>query len=59
MKHSKFSAIVLLYNLKFMGGWSNTSFSLLLEFFNKLIPQEARLAKHTYQAKKVHEGLEA
>jgi len=42
-KHSKLGAIIHLYNLKCMGGWSNTHFSLLLEFINELLPTDAYL----------------
>jgi hypothetical protein len=36
-RHSKLGAIVHLYNLKCMGGWSNSHFSSLLEFINQLL----------------------
>jgi hypothetical protein len=36
-KYSKLSAIVYLYNLKCMGGLSNTIFTSLLEFINQLV----------------------
>jgi hypothetical protein len=56
-KHSKLGAIVRLFNLKCMGGWSNTLFSLLLELINELIPSEASLPKDTYEAKKYMKDL--
>jgi hypothetical protein len=51
MKHSRFSAIVGLYNLKCMGGWSNSSFTWLLRFLKELIPFKASLPKDTYEVK--------
>jgi hypothetical protein len=51
-KHSKFSAIVGLYNLKCMSRWSNASFTWLLGFINELIPSEVSLSKDTYEVKK-------
>ncbi|GLT69206.1 hypothetical protein SLA2020_413750 [Shorea laevis] len=56
-KHSKLGAIVRLYSIKCMGGWSNTSFSMLLEFINELIPSDASLPKDTYEAKKYMRDL--
>jgi len=40
-----------------MGGWSNTSFSMLLKFINELMHPDASLPKDTYEAKKVLEGF--
>jgi hypothetical protein len=51
-KHSKLGAIVRLYSIKCIGGWSNTSFSMLLEFINELMHSDASLPKDTYEAKK-------
>jgi hypothetical protein len=52
-KHSKLSAIVNLYNLKCLGGVSNTAFSTLLDFFNELLPANGEaLPRSTYEAKK-------
>jgi hypothetical protein len=56
-KHSKLGAIVRLYSIKCMGGWNNTSFSMLLEFINELIPSDASLPKDTYEAKKYMRDL--
>jgi len=44
-KHSKLGAIVRLYSIKCMSGWSNTSFSMLLEFINELMHPYASLPK--------------
>jgi hypothetical protein len=51
-KHSKLGAIVRLYSIKCMGGWSNTSFSMLLEFINELMHPNTSLTKDAYEAKK-------
>jgi hypothetical protein len=51
-KHSKFGAIVRLYSIKCMDGWSNASFSMLFEFINELMHSDASLPKDTYEAEK-------
>jgi hypothetical protein len=52
-KHSKLCAIVHLYNLKCMGGISNTIFTSLLEFINQfLLTDGESLPKNTYEGKK-------
>jgi hypothetical protein len=56
-KHSKLGAIVRLYSNKCMGGWSNTSFSMLLEFINDLMHPDASLPKDTYKVKKYLKDL--
>jgi hypothetical protein len=50
-KHSKLGAIVCLYSIKSIGGWSNTSFSMLLEFINELMHPDANLPKDSYETK--------
>jgi len=57
-KHSKLGAIVRLYSIKCMSGWSNTSFSMLLEFINELMPPDTSLPKDTYEAKKYLKDLQ-
>ncbi|XP_035548643.1 uncharacterized protein LOC118349177 [Juglans regia] len=57
-KHSRFSAIVRLWNMKCLGGWSNNSFVELLEFLNELLPSGASLLKNTYVAEKYMSDLE-
>jgi len=57
IKHSKLGAIVRLYSIKCMGGWSNTSFSMLLEFINELMDSDVSLPKDTYEAKKYMRDL--
>jgi len=48
---------VRLYSIKYMGGWSNTSFSMLLEFINELMYPDASLPKDTYEVKKYLKDL--
>jgi hypothetical protein len=56
-KHSKLGAIVRLYSIKCMDGWSNTSFSMLLEFINERMHPDASLPKDIYEAKKYLKDL--
>jgi Zn ribbon nucleic-acid-binding protein len=52
-RHNKFSATVHLYNLKCVGGVSNTIFSAFLKFFNQLLPDDGgALPVNTYEATK-------
>jgi hypothetical protein len=52
-QYSKLSAIVHLYNLKCVGGFSNTIFTSLLEFINEIVPtDEPALPKSMYGTKK-------
>ena len=52
-KHSKLSATVHLYNLKCVGGLSNTIFSYFLDFINQLLPvNDEALLVNTYEVKK-------
>jgi hypothetical protein len=49
-QYSKLSAIVHLYNLKFVGGLRNTIFTSLLEFINEIVStDEPALPKSTYE----------
>ena len=50
-EYTKFTAIVDLYNLKCMSGWSNNSFTLLLEKLSKMLPPDASLPNNTYKVK--------
>ena len=51
--HSKLSAIIHMYNLKCVGGVSDTAFTSLLEFINQLLPTDAEaLPNSTDEAKK-------
>jgi hypothetical protein len=59
-KYLKLSAIVHSYNLKYVGGLSNTIFTSLIEFINQLVPtDDPALPKNTYEAKKIFERLGA
>jgi hypothetical protein len=51
-EYTKFSVIVDLYNLKCMAGWTNNSFTWLLEMLHKMLPSDASLPKNTYDVKK-------
>lgn len=54
---SKLAAIVHLFHLKCMGGWSNKSFTLLLEFLREILPQGNVLPKSYNETKNVIKGL--
>ena len=49
---TKLSALVQLWNLKVGGGWTNRSFTLLLELVNKMLPKNNNLPTSVYEAKK-------
>jgi hypothetical protein len=52
-KHSKLSATVHMYNLKYVGGISNKIFSDILELISQLLsPCDETLLVNTYEAKK-------
>ena len=54
IRHSKLSATVHQYNLKYLGGVTNTIFSALLEFVNQLLLNDGEtLPDNTNQAKKI------
>ena len=52
-KYSKLSGILTLYNLKAKSGWTNTSFTLLLETLSDMFPEGNDIPKSTYYAKKL------
>ena len=52
-KHNKLSCLVHLYHIKCLNGWSNKSFSMLLEFLHDLLPEGNILPKKNYQVKKI------
>ena len=56
-KYSKLSCLVHLYHLKCLNGWSNKSFSMLLEFLQDLLPEGNHLPKKLHQVKKVLASL--
>ncbi|XP_071713972.1 uncharacterized protein [Rutidosis leptorrhynchoides] len=53
MNFTKLSAVIQLVNLKSNNGWSDTSFTSLLELLNKMLPEGNELPLSTYQAKKL------
>lgn len=56
-KYSKLSCLVHLFHLKCLNGWSNKSFSMLLEFLTDLLPEGNLLPKSTYHVKKIMTNL--
>ncbi|GKD71799.1 hypothetical protein Tco_1325889, partial [Tanacetum coccineum] len=48
-KYTKLSCLVHLYHLKSLNGWSNKSFSMLLEFLQDLLPIGNLMPKTTHQ----------
>ncbi|XP_075658886.1 uncharacterized protein LOC142628728 [Castanea sativa] len=46
-------AIVVLYHLKTLCGWTNKSFTLLLQVLQDLLPSDAKFPKDCYEAKKI------
>ena len=51
-KYTKLSTLVKLYNLKVRYGWSDTSFSELLETLKEILPNTNELPNSLYEAKK-------
>ncbi|GJY78866.1 transposon, En/Spm-like protein [Tanacetum coccineum] len=56
-KYTKLSCLVHLYHLKSLNGWSNKSFSMLLEFLQDLLPIGNLMPKTTHQVKKILANL--
>ena len=57
-KHfSKLSAIVHLYHMKFLNGWTNKSFTMLLQFLLDFLPSNAKLPKDYYETRKIIKDL--
>ncbi|XP_075660213.1 uncharacterized protein LOC142630034 [Castanea sativa] len=56
-KFSIFSAIVVLFQLKTLCGWTNKSFTMLLQVLKDLLPSDAKLPKDHYEAKKIIRDL--
>ena len=54
---SKLSVIVHLYHMKCFNGWTNKSFTMLLEFLLDFLPSNAKLPKDCYEAKKIIKDL--
>lgn len=56
-KFTKLSFIIHLYHLKCLNGWTDKSFSMLLELLSEAFPEENTLPKSFYDAKKIISGL--
>lgn len=56
-KYSKLAAIIVLYHLKSLHGWSNKSFSMLLEVLKDMLPSDSKLPDDCYAAKKYIKDL--
>nr|GMC46498.1 uncharacterized protein LOC109179380 [Ipomoea batatas] len=52
-KYTKLSAVLKLYNLKAKNGWSDKSFTGLLELLKDMFPSDNELPHSTYEAKKL------
>ncbi|XP_019179175.1 PREDICTED: uncharacterized protein LOC109174391 [Ipomoea nil] len=52
-KYTRLSAVLKLFNLKAGNGWSNKSFTALLDLINDMLPEDNGLPKSTYDAKKI------
>ena len=52
-KFTKLSVVLRLYNLKAGNGWSDKSFTALLDLLKDMLPEDNELPKHTYEAKKI------
>ncbi|PON66302.1 hypothetical protein TorRG33x02_268150 [Trema orientale] len=56
-KFTKLSAFVRLWNLKVGSGWSNTSFTFLLELIKDMLPIDNELPTSMYEARKTLSSL--
>ena len=52
-KYTKLSAIFKLFNLKAKNGWSDKSFTSLLELLGDMLPENNELPLSTYRARKM------
>ena len=57
IKFSIFSAIVVLFQLKTLCGWTNKSFTMLLQVLMDMLPSDAKLPKDHYETKKIVRDL--
>ncbi|XP_074277524.1 uncharacterized protein LOC141601152 [Silene latifolia] len=55
--YTKLSAVVKLYNLKAKNGWSDRSFTNLLELLKDMLPEDNVVPNRTYAAKKILRGI--
>ena len=51
-KYTTLFAIVILYKLKTLNGWTDTSFNDLLELLHDMLPENNVLLNSTYSAKR-------
>ena len=56
-KFTIFSIVVVLFQLKTLCGWTNKSFTLLLQILRDMLPLDAKLPKDHYEAKKIVRDL--
>ncbi|KAK9073298.1 hypothetical protein SSX86_007622 [Deinandra increscens subsp. villosa] len=56
-KYNKLSCVVHLYHLKCLNGWSDKSFTMLLEYLKDLLPEGNLLPKTTQQVKRILANL--
>ncbi|XP_052117337.1 uncharacterized protein LOC107489344 isoform X2 [Arachis duranensis] len=54
---SKLSFLMRLFHIKCLGGWSNKSFSMLLELLNDSFPKGVQLPASYYEARKIIRDL--
>ena len=52
-KFTKLSFIIRLFHMKCLNGWSNKSFTMLLELLNEALPEGETLPSNYYETKKV------
>ena len=52
-KYTKLAAVLRLYNLKAGNGWSDSSFTALLDLLKDMLPEDNELPNRTYYAKKI------
>ncbi|XP_021747785.1 uncharacterized protein LOC110713633 isoform X6 [Chenopodium quinoa] len=52
-KHTRLSTILKLYNMKAGNGWSDKSFTTLLEFLKDVLPEDNTIPSSSYEAQKM------
>ncbi|KAL8159061.1 hypothetical protein V2J09_000598 [Rumex salicifolius] len=53
MRFTRLSAMLRLYNIKAAHGWTDKSFTTLLELLKEMLPEDTVLPQCTYQPKKI------
>ncbi|XP_031106358.1 uncharacterized protein LOC116011008 [Ipomoea triloba] len=56
-KYTRLSIVLKLFNLKVGNGWSDKSFTALLEILKDMLPNDNELPKNTYDAKMTHVNI--